>query len=497
MIELRPYQEQSVAALREGIRSGHRCQILCSPTGSGKTVVGAFLLQEVAVKQRKAAFVVDRVSLCDQTSRSLWDFGISHGVVQGDNTRGRWEAIQVCSQQTIEKRGFLPDLDLLIIDEAHTQRKFIIEFAQKSNIPVIGLTATPFSKGLGKTYTNVVNVTTTDELIEGGFLAPLKVYAAKEIDMTGAKVVAGEWSDREVERRGQAIIGDIVKEWVEKTNLHFGGPVKTIGFSATVAHGEEICREFQAAGYDFRQISYKDRDDDYRRDLIDQFRNGEIQGLISCEALAKGFDVPDVLCGIGARPYRKSFSSHIQQIGRAMRSSPGKDFALWLDHCGNYMGFYDRLAEFFANGVSDLDNEDRDKKPREEGAKEKADIVCSCGYVLQPTMDMCPACGKQRARKNKVENVPGEMVEISGKTSKPYLENKEQVWAELLHISLQRKRGDVEAAKKFALAQYRNFYEEWPQKSWSDVPSEYVDPRLVSHVKANVIRFIKRKKKAA
>ena len=61
---------------------------------------------------------------------------------------------------------------------------------------------------------------------------------------------------------------------------------------------------------------------------------------MSCEALAKGFDVPDVLCLIGARPYRKSLAAHIQQIGRVMRPSPGKEFALVLDFAGNVHGFY-------------------------------------------------------------------------------------------------------------------------------------------------------------
>lgn len=496
MIALRPYQELAVEGLRQGLRDGHRCQILCSPTGSGKTVIGAYLLQEVQAKGRKAAFVVDRVALCGQTSRVLWDYGIQHGIAQGQNSFGRHEPIQVCSSQTIEKRGFLPDLDLMIVDEAHTQRKFIVNFAKNSKIPIIGLTATPFSKGLGATYSNVVNVTTTDELIEQKYLAPLVAYAAKEIDMTGAKVVAGEWTDREVEERGREIIGDIVKEWVEKTNHHFGGPVKTIGFSATVAHGEEICREFQAAGYDFRQISYKDRDDDYRADLIQQFRDGQITGLVSCEALAKGFDVPDVLCLISARPYRKSFSSHIQQIGRAMRASPGKEYALVLDHCGNFTGFLDRMDEFFANGVYELDDGERDSKVREEGVKEKTDIVCACGYVLKPSMDTCPACGAQRKRKNTIETKPGVMVEVERgkeKPVKPYLKDPEVAWGGICHIAMLRKKGDVEAAKKFALAQYRNFYDEWPDRSWGFAPAEFADPGLASHIKANLIRYAKRR----
>lgn len=499
-LRLRPYQTESVDQLRSGLRAGHRAQILCAPTGAGTTVIGAHLLQEVQAKGTKAAFVVDRVSLCAQTSAVLWEYGIRHGVAQGSNTFGREEPIQVCSAQTIEKRGFLPDMDLLIVDEAHTQRQFITEFIQRSRKPVIGLTATPFSAGLAKVYSRIVNVTTTNKLIADGFLAPLQVYAAKQIDMTGAKVVAGEWTDREVERRGIKIIGDIVAEWVDKTLKHFGGPVKTICFSATVDHGEEICRHFQAAGFNFQQISYKDANDERRARLIEEFRrsDSEIVGLVSCEALAKGFDVPDIKAGICARPYRKSLSSHIQMIGRAMRSHPGKDYALWLCHAGNYLGFYDQMQDVFEHGVTELDDGERDKAVRNEGVKESTDIACACGYVLQPSMTRCPACGKERIRKSKVETRPGELVEIDAarqkKPVKPYLEDKVRVWEQICLIALERKHGDQEAAKRFAKAQYKSFYDLWPPFEFR--PALNADPRLRSHIQANVIRYAKARKSA-
>ena len=229
------------------------------------------------------------------------------------------------------------------MDECHAIRKETAKLIQNMpKLTVLGLTATPFTKGLSKLYTNLVNVTTTDVLTEQGFLVPLKMYAAVAPDMRGAKVVGGEWADSEIEKRGQAIIGDIVQEWQAKTLLHFGGPVKTICFSATVDHGAELCAQFNAAGHRFEQISYRDGSDDRRRELIAEFRkpDSQITGLVSCEVFTKGFDVPDVLCGISARPYRKSFSSHIQQLGRVLRPANEKSFALWLCHSGNVLRFH-------------------------------------------------------------------------------------------------------------------------------------------------------------
>lgn len=505
MIQLRPWQEEAVEALRAGLRDGHTNQVLVAPTGGGKTVVGSHMLKACADKGNHAAFLVDRVALVRQTSEALQAFKIMHGIAQGENTFGRYEPIQICSQQTVEKRGFLPNMSMAILDECHTMRKFATEFFQNSGIPLIGLTATPFTQGMGLLYTNLVNVTTTNRLIKEGYLAPLKVYAAKEIDMSGAKTNNfGEWTDKEVQERGSKIVGDIVSEWQDKTDKHFGGPVKTICFSATVDHGTDICRQFQSAGYNFQQVSYRTPDDERAR-LIEEFRrvDSSIDGLVSVEALAKGFDVPDIRCGICARPFRKSFSGHIQMIGRAMRSFPEKEYALWLDHSGNYLGFYDRMVDLFQYGVRSLSStEKEDTKTRDEGAKEKTDFACkSCGYVLQAAMNSCPSCGAERKVISGIETVAGQMQAVDGTVAseqkvKPYLKDKEQAWRQILHNAFERKKGDVDPALRFAKAQYRNFYGTWPRKEWGDTPAPYCDVGLASHIRANLIRYAKSRKAA-
>lgn len=507
MFSLRDYQVESIDGLRAGIRAGHRAQILCAPTGAGKTVIGAYLMHEAKQKGSRVAFVVDRVSLVDQTSALLDNYGIDHGVQQAGHWRKRgYEPIQVCSAQTIEKRGFFPQLDLLIVDEAHAMRKQTIDLiSSRQNLRVIGLTATPFTKGMGEVYTNIVNVTTTNKLIEDKFLVPVKMYAAKAVDMTGAKVRAGEWAAEDVEERGRKIIGDIVAEWIDKTRLHFGGPVKTIVFAATVDHGEELCRQFQAAGYNFQQISYRDANEERRRELIAEFRKSDssIDGLVSCEVFTKGFDVPDVLCGIAARPYRKSLSSHIQQLGRVMRPCSGKDFALWLDHCGNALRFREDTEEIFERGVTELDDGSRDQKARQEKTeKEKKDLCCSgCGFVLPAYARACPACGKERANRSLVETVAGVMVEINGKKvsandKHAYLADKDGVWAQLAAMAMARK-GDAEAAQRWAQAQYRNIYGQFARKTIGN--TELLDPciPLQKLVQSNLIRWAKGRARAA
>ena len=122
-LNLRPYQAETLDALRKGFASGKRSQILYAPTGAGKTEMAIALLEATRGKGNKAAMILDRIVLCDQTSRRLERYNIDHGVMQAGHWRFRpYENIQVCSAQTLEKRADFPGLNLLIVDECHQTR---------------------------------------------------------------------------------------------------------------------------------------------------------------------------------------------------------------------------------------------------------------------------------------------------------------------------------------------------------------------------------------
>ena len=180
-LNLREYQSGSLDGLRQGFANGHRAQILYAPTGAGKTEMAIALLEATKTKGNKAAMILDRIILCDQTSQRLEKYSIEHGVLQSGHWRYRpYENIQVCSAQTLEKRGSFPGLSLMIVDECHAMRNQTIEFIKNNpNIKVIGLSATPFTKGLGSIYKNVVSTVTTRELVDQNVLCPLRVFIAK------------------------------------------------------------------------------------------------------------------------------------------------------------------------------------------------------------------------------------------------------------------------------------------------------------------------------
>jgi len=463
MLKLRDYQEAALDMLREAFKAGHQAVTLYLATGGGKTEIAIAMLHACKVKGTRAAMLLDRIVLCDQTSQRLDKYGIDHGVLQSGHWRYRPnEMIQVCSAQTIEKRGSFPGLSLLIIDEAHQSRAQTIEFIQNNpHIKVIGLTATPFTKGMGSVYSHVVSPITTKKLVDAGSLVPLRVFISKEIDMTGAKKVAGEWSQAEATSRGKKITGDIVAEWIKKTHEIFGKPEKTIVFCAGVDHGVDLQAKFREQGYNFVSISYKD-DDQFKKDVIEDFNkpDSDIVGLIATDILTKGFDSPAVRIGVSARPFTKSLSSHIQQMGRVMRTYPGKDFGLWLDHSGNYIRFREDWEDVFENGVSELDD-GKEKSKKEPDEKEKKDSKCpACGALWPRGSDTCTNCGHVRERKSAVVSVPGQMEEL-GSMSR----DDKQAWWSMAQWKVQAGSW----SDKRALANYRERFGVWP-KGLHDMP---------------------------
>lgn len=473
---LRPYQEQAIQMMREQIAAGARKIIVASPTGSGKTEMAMALIQKARLKGSTAWFIVDRVTLVDQTSERFFSYGIDHGVIQGDNRYTDYsKPVQVVSAQTLERRAIIDLPDLIIWDEAHEQRKHILKMidGEADSARVIGLSATPFSAGMADHWEALVNVTTVNKLIEEGYLVPLKVKACVAPDMAGAKKkFNGEYEENEAGQRGIRIVGDVVQTWIQQTQAFFGGPVKTIVFSPSVAHGDELCQQFAEAGYNFQQISYLDSSDADRRAKIAEFRkpNSAIQGLVSCAVLTKGFDVPDVLCGISCRPYRKSFSSHIQEMGRVMRPAPGKEFGLWLCHSGNVVTFADDTAWLYEYGVESLSAaEKKDSEAREPSEKVKAKHFCAqCGLQMAPGAISCAACGWERPKAGTIQVVQGELIDldVGAKTAfqprqglrADCLKDPKAVWNAALSYCVSYSAKGEEHARRWAYGIWRGIY---------------------------------------
>lgn len=462
-IELRPYQALAIQSLRTGLAGGYLRQMLYGPTGCGKTALSVGLVKGARLKGKRVAFLANRIQLVEQASQTFNRYGIEHGVIQGSNSRREYENVLVCSIQTVAKRG-IPEVDFIIIDEAHgvagskEYRGIIETFAGK---PVIGLSASPFAKGLGKHYDalggplfeRMVVASSIRELIDDGFLVDCDIYAPGEPDMTGFKQVRNrfgemDYSDMDVGEAADKpeLIGDIVAHWMR---LARGTP--TVVFASNIAHSKNIVEQFTAAGVASEHIDCYD-DTDARRDALKRFETGQTTIISNSALLAEGWDAPFCQTLILARP-TKSLIRYVQMAGRVLRPSEGKTRALILDHSGTVkqLGF----------PTDDLPLELDDGKPKKSAStkpKEKLPTACpSCKFMK--TAHKCPACGFAPEKQNDVHTADGHLVkqERGAKKVKATMAEKQQFFSELLGLKAMRGYSDGRISNI-----YRERFGVWP-----------------------------------
>ncbi|MDX1558996.1 MAG: DEAD/DEAH box helicase [Marinobacter sp.] len=415
MQELRSYQSEALSRLRQGIRQGAMTQLLMAPTGSGKTTIASAIKQGACAKGKKAFFIVDSLELVDQAAARFTQDGMWVGVIQADHIMTNYAApVQVATIQTLRRRwNHMPDElrpDLLIIDEAHVLHQAhedIIQWCRENGVPVIGLSATPFRKGLGKIFDQLVVTITTADLMGAGYLCRARCYAPNIPDLNGVKTNStGDWdADAVAEVMGETgLMGDVVEQWLKLAEGR-----QTIVFAANVAHSRALCDRFRQIGINAAHIDGYDTDKAGRTETINAFRRGEIQVLCNVAVLTKGFDAPETACVVLARP-TKSLMLHIQMIGRGLRTAEGKPDCIIIDHAGNCLrnGLPDSpLPQELHDGEStrNLDRKERDKKDPVEKP------CASCGHVS--TKHVCPTCGFKPEVRQDVEVVEGELYEIT------------------------------------------------------------------------------------
>lgn len=484
----RPFQSEAHEKLRVGFADGHRCQMLMSGTGSGKTYIAMRLAHESLKKGKRVIFVCDRRNLIKQTSAVADSYGLSaHSVLMSNHWRYSLDMpFQIASSQTLARRSW-PDADLIIIDEAHTQYKAWTDHIQKTDAAVIGLSATPFSSGLGKLFSNLVCASSIHELTTSGVLVPLRVLSCTPTNMEGAATAGGEWTDRAAQERGMEIIGDVVTEWIK-----FGEDRKTIVFGATIAHCEELCRQFNECGV-MASVFCADTSEEDRERILEEFKKPDsiIRVLISVEALSKGMDQKDVGCVVDCRPLRKSLSTFIQMVGRGLRSSPETDKrdCILLDHSGNILRFKEDFEDIYFNGLSALDNGEKlDKAIRKDKDPKEATGCPRCQRI--PFNKRCMACGFELVVQALVGHTSGQMQEVViGK--KKMANNDLHLYQQ--HVTYVRSHGNPQTQKQRAAHMFKRVMGEWPSRAWDfdSMPNVTITQPVLNKIRADIIAYSK------
>lgn len=493
MLQLRPYQEECLDNIRDSVRGGVRRLVVQAATGAGKTKIAAALVERTLTKGNRIAFCVPAISLVDQTVESFYAEGIRDiGVIQANHEMTDWsKPVQICSVQTIQKRGF-PEAQVVIFDEIHRlheAHKTWLTHPDWQNVPMIGLSATPWTKGLGKYFSSLLIAATTQELIEQGYLSKFRVFATGHPDLSEVRTVAGDYHEGELSgamQKGE-LTADIIRTWQEKW-----GKDKTLCFGVDKAHAKSIQERFEFAGI---SCGYQDAETtpDERREIKRKFHNGTYQVVSNIQTLTTGVDW-DVRCLILARPTRSEML-YVQIIGRALRTAPGKEDALILDHSDTTanLGFvteihHDQLNDGKAATKSVV--EKKEPLPKE---------CTNCTYLKPPKTKICPNCGHKTEIKSEIMECDGELVEFTpGIKSKSVRrkpedfseQERKQFFAELKAYALVHEYKPGWAAMK-----YKDKFHAWPPRYFDGVaPATILSPTVALWVRSQNIKWAKSKK---
>jgi superfamily II DNA or RNA helicase len=434
MHQLRDYQEGAISALRDALRHGKRRPVLQMPTGAGKTATAAAIINMAIKRGHRVIFVVPAISLVNQTVESFERDGmLDIGVMQAYHERTDNTArVQVASIQTLMRRK-IPDVGLVIVDECHVLFKFYDNWFKQladKKVPVVGLSATPWARGMGKLYDDLIIGTTTQNLIDQGYLSKFRVFAPAHPDLTDVKIVKGDYETKGLSSAMQegTLVADIISTWLEKGE---GRP--TLCFGVDRAHAKKIQQEFIAAGV---LTGYMDAFTkiDEREIIAKQFADGDLKIVCNVGVLTTGIDW-DVRCIIMARPTRSEIL-YTQIIGRGLRTAIGKDNCLILDHSDTTI----RLGFVTDINHATLDSGDKRAASKYE-KKEALPKPCpKCTYVKPFKSRDCPACGFKAEYVSQIETEKGELLEITADKKQNPLDwtasAKSTFYAELLGHAL-------------------------------------------------------------
>lgn len=474
---LRPHQSRAMKMLREALVAGNKRIVLEMPTGSGKTRVAAEIVNGALAKDKRVGFTVPAISLIDQAVEAFENEGIDLlGVIQASHPRTHYGMpVQIASVQTLTRRKLELDLDIVLVDECHLRFEALSRWmAREPGKVFIGLSATPWARGMADDWQTLVSPVSMQELIDAEYLSPFRVFAPSHPDLTGVRTVAGDYHEGQLsEVMGDSrLVADVVDTWIQRAERR-----PTLVFAVNRAHARHLQQQFASAGV---AMGYCDAFVDLieRQVLFERMARGELAGIVNVGTLTTGVDA-DVRCIVMARP-TKSEMLFVQCVGRGLRTAPGKDNCLILDHADNHarLGF-----------VTDIHYETllTGRGKREPTRKEKGEPMpreCpSCGVLKKPKVRECPSCGFTPTRQSEIEFEEGELIEVKPKAR---MEDKQAFYSQLLFLAKQRgcKSGWVANS-------YRDKFGVWPRglQETTMTPT----PEVLGWVRGKDIRWAKRR----
>jgi superfamily II DNA or RNA helicase len=499
-VKLRPHQEKAIAMLRQSLQTGHKRPLLAAPTAFGKTITAAYIAKSAVERGKRVVFIADRVKLVNQALEAMDVHGIDAGVIQADHWRTDYsKPVQIASWQTlakkIEKHGTQAfPFDLAIVDECHTIYKSMTDIMGQLNlIPFIGLSATPYTKGLGLVWDDLLVPVTPRELLAEGYLCPADYYGGHKISVEGVKsrTVNGV-TDYDPTALAEAVEGDtqlvggVIDNWLKHANGR-----QTVAFTPSIIHSKALVREFQDAGISAEHVDgYMDHQE--RDDIIEAHNNGEFTILSCSRLLNTGWDSPITSCIIDCFPTR-SISTYVQRIGRGLRTAEDKTECIVLDHAQNVSRF-GFAEDWYPTKLDDGSDKYNEKKLTNQDEEKTEPKVRDCPQCYREFIGIRCSCGYEIPIKEQIETTQEELQKLEKAEAKMATkEDKISFYAQLKNYAHQKNYNPSWACHK-----YREKFGTWyGYGNKHNLPMETITPEVQSWITSRQIAWAKGKDKVA
>lgn len=353
---LRDYQIENKVKIYDSWKR-HRSVMLQMPTGTGKTRVFVSIAKDLhnwGAKHKRAVRVLilaHRKELIEQISENVGlKYGLAHGLIISQSVEQRKYPFQVGSVPTLNRRLFkwsANDFDVIIIDEAHhvkaqSYRNILKEYP---NAKILGVTATPYrlnGAGFRPEFDDLIVSPSISEFIKRGYLSDYEYYSIRpdshlqtDIDRMAVNM-DGDYLDSAM---SAVMDKDEIRANIVNSYLNIASGKKGIVYTVNKEHSKHLKERFISEGIKAEVVD-SDTPREDRDKIVSKFRKGEITILLNVNIFSEGFDCPDVEFVQLARP-TKSLSMYLQQVGRGLRISDGKEKVIILDNVGlfNKFGF--------------------------------------------------------------------------------------------------------------------------------------------------------------
>ena len=322
--------------------------LLLSSTGTGKTLASAFALREM--NPRRALFLVHREQIAKQAIRSyklVFGSSISYGLLSGTSKDKDQDflfaTMQMMAKPDIYTQFSKDEFDVIILDECHhagadSYQRIMGYFTPKF---WLGMTASPDTNNYD-IYSifdhHIAYEIRLQQALEEDLLCPFHYFGITDLEIDGEV-----FDDNAGVRNFANLVSDARIDYViEQANYYgFSGErVKGLIFCSRKEEAWELSRKFNERGYRTEALTGDDspsrREEVISRLTDDENEERQLDYILTVDIFNEGVDIPEINQVIMLRP-TQSPVVFIQQLGRGLRKSEGKEYVVILDFIGNYM----------------------------------------------------------------------------------------------------------------------------------------------------------------